>query len=222
MLRSTFSFIDNKDGEGGNRLGGENTKKPLKKYQQKLLDEILQRHRYTKDSSDDTLIHYALTITFTQPSGKNRSDQEIEKFWPIFLMLLSENLIHRRARNRSNDCLIVSAVQGEESSGQKHLHCLLSIDRKHEENAKRFCGKNSFKEMRGVKSKLPNLIKSTHFNNADNGYFECPTTGEIKKWSTKRWLDYSVRHYREWIIDKHLHTSLVLFSSDQPAKSSMI
>jgi hypothetical protein len=220
MLLSTFSFIDNIDREGGNRLEGESKKKPLEKYQQKRFDEILQRHRYKSDSSDDTLIHYALTITFTQPSGKNRSDQEIEKFWFIFLMLLSENLIHRRARNRSNDCLIVSAIQG--TSGQKHLHCLLSIDRKHEENAKRFCGKNSFKEMRGVKSKLPNLIKSTHFNKADNGYFECPTTGEIKWWSVKRWLDYCVRHYREWIIYKHLYTSLVLYSSDQPAKSSMI
>jgi hypothetical protein len=163
--------------------------------------EIQNHHEIHKDPSKDKRIHYALTVTFTQPRHKNRTEEECAKIMNALFKIMCETFVSKRRYKEMNSQITLTALLESQSKKDNerhaHYHALLSISRKFAPNVDDFCYPNSLKKLHRIEKVLPRVIKTSDLQRAID---------DVQQHSVERWNAYILKNH-------HSESSLLLFKA---------
>ena len=157
-----------------------------------FLESIKQMHQIPSDSAADERVHYALTVTFTQPRNRKRDDIELHEVIKKLTDLMSETFIAKRRRThpRYANAFIVSAIIEKKSyidaEPYPHVHALLSVREEFAPKVDAFIGTNTLKKLPRIDRVLPKTIRTSDLQRAIDSE---------KSHSVDKWVLYFLKYH---------------------------
>lgn len=164
------------------------TKSQKKDY----LEAIKQQHQIASTPDVDERIHYALTVTFTQPRNRKRDEIELHNVMKKLTDLMCETFIAKRRRKHYKyfNSFIITAIIEKKSYADAepypHVHALLSVKEEFAPKVDSYCGTNTLKQLPRIDRVLPKTIRTSDLQRAINSE---------KSHSVDKWINYFLKYH---------------------------